>query len=258
MHNLVELVIAQPDEKLFKQAESSLVMARAYKVTSPELMEAAGEDLKSIKALQKQVEDKRTSITKPLNDAMKAVNALFKPAAEWLADAENTLKGSMLTFRQEQEVKAREAQRKLEEQARKERERLAAQAAEAERKAREEADAKRREAEAAAADGRAAEAAKLRQQAEAREAAAASKAEALREQASTVIAPMVTAGIPKTSGQSIRESWSFEIVDAALIPREFLMVDEKKIGGVVRAMKGSTNIPGIKVLRGETMASRAA
>ena len=255
--NLVELTIAQPDQALFKQAETALAGAQAGKIATPDQLEQAGSDLKVIKGLQKQVEDKRTAITKPLNDALKAVNDLFRGPAVWLADAETALKGKMLGYRQEQERKAAEEQRRQEEIARKERERLAAQAAEAERKAREEAEAKRRAAEVAEAAGRAAEAAKLRAAAEAREAAAATKAEGIRERAASVVAPLVVADIPKVAGQSVRETWGFVITDAALLPREYTMPDEKKIGAVVRALKGQTNIPGVKVTSGQTLASRA-
>ena len=51
----------------------------------------------------------------------------------------------------------------------------------------------------------------------------------------------------KVAGTAVRTSWTFEVVDAAAVPREYLMPDEKKIGGVVRAMKDATNIPGVRV-----------
>jgi len=39
--------------------------------------------------------------------------------------------------------------------------------------------------------------------------------------------------------------WKFEVVDATLVPRDYLAVDEVKIGKVVRALKLETRIPGI-------------
>lgn len=255
--NLVELTIAQPDRALFKLAEDSLAKARDAKIATEADMLGASEDLKTIKGLQKQVEDKRTAITEPLNKALKAVNDLFRAPAQWLKDAEDTRKRQMLTWRQDQERKAAEEQRRQEEIARKERERLAAQAAEAERKAAEKAAAERRAAEVAAAAGHAAEAAKLQEAARAREAAAAAKAEAIRAHAASVVAPLVVADIPKIAGQHTVETWKFE-VDETLLPKEFMVADMKKIGAIVRALKGQTNIPGVTVLRGETLASRSA
>jgi len=51
--------------------------------------------------------------------------------------------------------------------------------------------------------------------------------------------------VPKTQGVSAAVAWKFKITNEALIPREYLMVDEKKLGAVVRAMKDKTSIPGV-------------
>lgn len=59
--------------------------------------------------------------------------------------------------------------------------------------------------------------------------------------------PVSSGEAPKVAGMSFREHWQFEITDARQVPREFLMPDEGKIGGVVRAMKGSASIPGVRV-----------
>lgn len=56
-----------------------------------------------------------------------------------------------------------------------------------------------------------------------------------------------TVEVAKSDSASTRSKWTFEIVDAEAIPREYLMVDEKKIRGVVNAMKNATNIPGVRV-----------
>lgn len=53
---------------------------------------------------------------------------------------------------------------------------------------------------------------------------------------------------PKLSGGPVyRTIWKFRIKNSAIIPREYMTPDEVKIGGVVRAMKSATNIPGIEV-----------
>ena len=46
-------------------------------------------------------------------------------------------------------------------------------------------------------------------------------------------------------GPTFTEDWTFEVTNENLIPRHYLAIDEVKIGKVVRAMKGQTNIPGI-------------
>lgn len=54
--------------------------------------------------------------------------------------------------------------------------------------------------------------------------------------------------IPKVAGQgAMVETWHFEIVFEEKVPREYLIVDEKAIRRVVEAMKGRTNIAGVRV-----------
>jgi hypothetical protein len=57
----------------------------------------------------------------------------------------------------------------------------------------------------------------------------------------------------KVEGVSYIENWTFEITDPLLIPREYLAVDEKMIRQVVKAMKGSTSIPGVRVYSEKTV-----
>ncbi|MSR15331.1 MAG: hypothetical protein EXR86_12365 [Gammaproteobacteria bacterium] len=63
--------------------------------------------------------------------------------------------------------------------------------------------------------------------------------------AEVVLAPNLT---PKIDGFSYRSSWRFKITDEALLPRAFLIPDDKKIGAMVRALKAATNIPGVLVI----------
>jgi hypothetical protein len=52
---------------------------------------------------------------------------------------------------------------------------------------------------------------------------------------------------PRIAGLTYREDWKFEITDLSVVPREYLIADDVKIGRVVRALKGTTNIPGVRV-----------
>jgi len=63
--------------------------------------------------------------------------------------------------------------------------------------------------------------------------------------APVVVEPVKVAAPVKTA-TVFQTRWKFRIVNAALIPREYLMADESKIGGVVRATKGSIAIPGVE------------
>ena len=62
------------------------------------------------------------------------------------------------------------------------------------------------------------------------------------------IAPVVLEKqIPKVDGLGVQKNWKFEIVDANLIPRQYLKPDEVAIGGVVRSTKGAVTIPGVRI-----------
>jgi len=62
---------------------------------------------------------------------------------------------------------------------------------------------------------------------------------------------------PKAAGLAFVDTWKFEVTDPALVPQEYLTVDEKKIGGVVRSLKGQAVIPGVRVYVERTPRSTA-
>lgn len=74
--------------------------------------------------------------------------------------------------------------------------------------------------------------------------------EAAEEILSAPIAPVLTvapAPKPKAASITLAKVWKFEIVDATLIPRDYLTVDESKIGRVVKAHSGTIQIPGVRI-----------
>lgn len=228
--NLVALTVPRPDEALFKRSEQLLVYATARQIVSSEAAIAVGEDLKSIKSLAREIEDKRTSITGPINQALKEVNAFFKPAQEWLTQAERTLKGKLLEFQAEQDRIARELQVRADEQARKEREKLEAQASKAESKGKGE------------------------------------RAEELREQAQSKLAPIVSSAAPKISGISTRETWKAEVTDKMAFVKHIIearpdlialvLIDQSALNAQARSLKDALNLPGVKAVKETILAAR--
>lgn len=242
------------------KAQSALANATDFVIDSATMFELASEDLKQVKTLQKEVEEKRTSITGPLNQAVKAVNDLFRSPKEYLDKAEATLKRAMVTWTTEQERIAAEARAKAEAEARAERERLAAierEQAEAARKAQEEA-----QAAAAAGDQEAAAAAMAAAQAAEQQAAVA----AMTAQVVTV-APAVEAPA-KVSGISGRVTYSAEVTDlmelvkavaAGAAPIECLQADTKFLGAQARAFKKAGQLyPGVMAVAERSIAARVA
>lgn len=62
---------------------------------------------------------------------------------------------------------------------------------------------------------------------------------------------------PVAQGVSMRTLYDFEVVDPNLVPDEFWMIDEKKIGALVRASKGTMVPPGVKVIETTSVAARS-
>lgn len=205
------------------KAQQFLVEAKAFEIDSQQMAELAADDLKRIKAYAKEVDERRKAITKPLDEVKKSIMDLFRPAVEYLEQAETALKSGLKKYIDAEEKKRRE----LEEAARK--------------VAREQAARLEAEAKAAAAQGQMEEARALEQQA--------------------AIAPALVpaaAPTPKLSGISTKEVWLFEITDPAAIPREYMMIDESKIRKVVQALKAETNIQGVRAYPDSQLAARSA
>jgi len=58
---------------------------------------------------------------------------------------------------------------------------------------------------------------------------------------------VVPKSVPKMEGGPVyRTIWKFRIKNASLIPRQYLIPDEKAIGGVIRSSQGRITIPGIE------------
>jgi hypothetical protein len=194
--------------------DRAAVMAAAFKdypVTDRVTFLKAVEDLRTVKDLQKQLEGLRTSVTGPLNVALRTVNDWFRDPAGKLAEAENALKNAMGAFERQERARAEAEERAARERARAEAEEL-----------------ERRAAKAAEA-GKAEKAAELQARA-----------------AGVVAAPTPTAPV-RAAGVSFGDYWGFDIENEDDLPREYLKPDLEKIGKVVRALKDGTKIKGVKV-----------
>jgi len=112
-------------------AEKARNYALTIQVVDQDSYSLAGQEVAAIKRRWNTLEDKRTEFVAPLNKVVKSINDFFRVPLENLKEAEDTIKGRMLTYGREQERIA-EAQAKAAAEAA-EKQRL-----ELERKAREE------------------------------------------------------------------------------------------------------------------------
>jgi seryl-tRNA synthetase len=195
--------------------------ARSIEITSNEDYTRAGELLLIIKDLRKQIDSTFDPIIKKQHEAHKEAVAQKKKVDAPLVEAEGIIKPRIASWNAEQERIRREEEARLREIARKEEE-------------------ERRLAEALAAEEEA------KRNGASREEAAAEVETILNEP--VYVAPVIVPkSTPRVQGISTVTRWKFRVVNPTVVPREYLVVDEQKIGGVVRAMKDATNIPGIEV-----------
>jgi len=201
------------DITIEQKALSIIERAEAVVITTPETYIKAGETWQTVKAMMKEVDDTFSPIIAKAFSAHKEAVAQRKKYYDPLDQASRKVKGLMSSYDLAQERIRQEEERRLAEIAHKaEEERILAEAIEAEQ----------------SGDKLAAE-------------------EILKEE--VYIPPVV---IPKTTpkingGPVYRTVKKFRIVDESLIPRQYLVPDMVKIGGVVRALGCTVNIPGIEI-----------
>jgi len=189
----------------------------------------AGEMLLVIKDLRKEIDATFDPIIKKAHEAHKEAVAQKKKVDAPLVEAEGIIKPRISAWNTEQERLRREEEARLREIARKqEEERLLMEAIAAE--------------EEAKANG-------------------ATKEEAAQESAAIMAEPVYVAPVvvprmvPKVAGIAMKQVWKFRIVNPAIIPREYMAVDEQKIGAVVRALKDQTRIAGVEAYPEDAVAA---
>jgi hypothetical protein len=218
--NLVEVTVPMPTAAAADKAQEALDAANAVVIHTAAQYSTSACELQAIKGKWREVDDARKTLLKPINEAHDRIQAFFRQPLEFLRQAEIILKRKLLAYSDEQDRVRREEQRKADETARKDRQRIEAQAAKA------------------AASGK------------------VEKAEQLQERAASFVAPSIQREAPKVTGVNMREAWKYAIENEAAIPRAWLMVDESKIRSYVANMKGDSQIPGVRVYCEKQMASR--
>jgi len=228
--NTTTVTVHNPDQAyMARAAQSAIGLVEAFEIVDAASFELAADELRGIKRRAAELDEKRKAITKPLDDAKKAVMDLFRGPIELLTKAEGLLKGKMLDYQREEQRKANEARMLAEKAAQEERVRL------------------RKEAEALAADGKHGEA-------------------ALKEVVADMVAPVSThVEAPKVAGLSTRTTVDFEVQDlhalvAHIAQRTELVglikTDDVKLRAYVRGLGMACKLPGVKVFEKETLAAR--
>lgn len=225
------------------EAQGLIEISEAYEISDIDMLQAGANQLKEIKATEKQLEEMRVNLKKPFLDGGKEIDSFFKAPIEFCQKAERILKNKCLAFQQEQERQRREAEAEARRLAEIERQKI-----EAEQRAKAEA---------------------LRKQAEQ---ASAAEAEALREQAAEVestpvVVPVSTeiAEQTKVTGINSRVTHKARVTDlkaflqAALNDDELLAmvsVDQSALNARARSAKTAMKVAGVEVYEDRTLAVR--
>jgi len=195
-----------------KTALSIPDQARALVIRDQETAQQAAELKDSIRMIRKKIADTFNPIIEKAHQAHKEALAKKKEAEAPLLEAEAILDRGLVAYKREQDRKAEEERKRLLEEARK-----------------------------------AAEDAQLAAAVEVEKAGMKAEAELIISQPVIPIMSAPKTEAPKEAGVGFRSNWKFRVVNEALVPNEYKQLDLVKIGGVVRALKGATNIPGIEV-----------
>lgn len=215
--------------KALDKSQHVLAAAKLIVVKTTEQANEAKLELDNIKSISKAIEENRKELVTPLNNQVSEINGAYKKPKEFLDAAEKIIKDALLGFTREQERLEAERQAKLEEAARKEREKLYAQAQKAEAKGKVEA------------------------------------ADVLRETANLVVVP-ITQSTSKVAGISVRKLWNADVEDKAAFIKAALnrpdmmaliLIDEVKLGKLAVALQGSLVMDGVVVYQKDSISSRA-
>lgn len=252
--------------ELAESASGSVSIAADYAVIeSAAMYEAAGEDLRDVKAKQKALAELRAHLMDPLNAHVKRMREFFAVPEGRLEAAENTIKRGMLAYSERIEAEQREARRKAQE----EEEKRAREAREAAEKEQREAAERRKAAEAkldtAADAGERTAAMRELHDAELHEQRAQDEQFAASARPTASYASVGPAA-PRAAGTSKRENWKAEPEDnglakmvaaAARDPQflAYLTFNQPALNQAAKALKGHANLPGVRVYKENILAA---
>jgi hypothetical protein len=222
MNGIIEVKPIDVSSVQQAQTQATLMLDNAIQtvIQNQGTYEQAGFFLKTVKEKYKQLDTKRKNITTPLDTAKKAVMDLFRRPLECLEQAEQLIKRSMIKYEDDQERIRQDQERRLQA----------------------EAEKKRLDA--------------LKKADEARANGNDLKADKYESKAAAVVAPVLAARVNGVQGIARKKVWKFKVVDEKLIPREFLCVDETKLGNFARSMKGTMPVAGVEFYEEDTLAAR--
>ena len=226
-------------DRVEKEAKAVMELVSApVTVRSVQDYREADEGFAAVKAMRKANEKTRKEIADPIYQAWKNVNARFGVIDDDLAKVEKFYSAPMASWQMEQDRLRRVEEAKVAA----EKKRLDDIAAEKVRAEKAKMEAAQKAAEEARAAGD--PFAELMAEEEA-DTAKEAALQAIRDAHNVTVetsAPMQTTA----AGSRVNRPWKFRVVDATLVPRQYLMVDESKLGQLARSAKSDAAVPGVE------------
>ena len=229
MQEIQETEVNEVVRTAVSSTEVLLREAEGLAITTNDEFQQVGTRLREIVTRRRDIDDERKRLVRPIDEARARIQELFRPALENLARAEQLLKAAISRWNAEQDRLRRIAEAAAAEAARKESDRLAAQAQRAESKGQFE------------------------------------KAAALEGAADSVPIAEV-AEPPKARGISTRESWKANVVDKGAlvqavadgkVPLDVLDVNMTVLNQMARALKSNLHYPGVEAVREDIVSARS-
>jgi hypothetical protein len=224
----VAVEIPKPVTELVHSTEVALSCAQTFVIECADDYALCASELKNIKARKDQIEQWKKTLAAPFKLGIKQLEEFFNTPILRLSTTESLYKRQMLAWDQKQQDARNAEQARLDEAARKEREKLEAAAAKAEKKGKHE------------------------------------QADALRSTAASVVAPVAATATAKVEGISYRTIWSAECVDIVELCRAVadgkvapvaVEANAKFLNQQAVALKEHFNVPGCKATPNKVLAS---
>ncbi len=212
------VLVAKEIDKVKPEIESILIQVQAFEVKTEDEYAFAIALTRKIKERHNMLDELRKNITKPLDQAKRSVMDMFRVPSGTLTNSEVMLKSKMLKYQREQDTLRRQQEEKL----------------------RIETEKKK---------------AKMFKKADKINEDMPETADELRQDADTLVAPSVAAP-PAPAGVSTRKLWKADVFDVNILPRMYMVPNQKMLDELARASKGVLKIPGVRFHSEEVMAVR--
>jgi len=237
--------------------------AAGLSVTDGDTYNTAVTGVKAIKTIK----DGIIAFFKPEKAAAHKTHAIIcakeKSFMDQLVVAEATARKEILRYDVAQAEAKRVEQKRLQdiedEKARKEKakaEAIAKKQRDKEEAARQVEAEARRKAQEATSEKERKEAEALAEKSRKQAAAAKAKADAKQEQAAAVVAPVIATVKEQGKSTGVRSVWKARVTDFALVPRDYLEVNQKALDSFARCTDGKGEVPGVEMYEDKSLVLR--